>query len=152
MTRSAACKARQHSDQMLCECGLGWDMNDPDPPQCRKTAVATQELSTIRQVLTEPARWALKKNGLLVLQESPLRHLPTFGIPSALYQVNWPSMPDVVFVLVGEPVDIEDDGAHARDYQFFDRRGQKHLEVKRCDGGDGPPFQYRYNKGRWATE
>ncbi len=29
------CKARQYSDQMACECGLAWDMNDPDPPECR---------------------------------------------------------------------------------------------------------------------
>lgn len=28
------CKARQYSDQMLCECGLAWDVNDPEPPEC----------------------------------------------------------------------------------------------------------------------
>ena len=29
------CKARQHSDQMLCDhCGTVWDINDPDPPVC----------------------------------------------------------------------------------------------------------------------
>ncbi|ENG0046379.1 hypothetical protein ACUOA7_001912 [Pseudomonas aeruginosa] len=36
-----SCKARQHSDQILCECGLGWDVNDPDPPQCPKLAEST---------------------------------------------------------------------------------------------------------------
>jgi rubredoxin len=31
----AACKAHQVSDQMNCHaCGLVWDMNDPDPPEC----------------------------------------------------------------------------------------------------------------------
>ena len=31
------CQARQESDQMRCvPCGLVWDMNDPDPPECRK--------------------------------------------------------------------------------------------------------------------
>lgn len=30
------CKARQHSDQMVCDrCNLCWDMNDPDPPECK---------------------------------------------------------------------------------------------------------------------
>lgn len=30
------CKARQHSDQMICStCGLIWDTNDTDPPTCR---------------------------------------------------------------------------------------------------------------------
>lgn len=29
------CEARQYSDQMECfACGLIWDMNDPEPPQC----------------------------------------------------------------------------------------------------------------------
>lgn len=29
------CKARQHSDQMYCDkCGIGWDMNDIEPPVC----------------------------------------------------------------------------------------------------------------------
>lgn len=34
------CKARQYSDQMACsECGLSWDVNDPEPPACgKKTA------------------------------------------------------------------------------------------------------------------
>lgn len=30
-----SCKARQYSDQMICgECGLSWDTNDPEPPEC----------------------------------------------------------------------------------------------------------------------
>lgn len=29
------CHARQYSDQMLCRCGLAWDVNDPAPPGCR---------------------------------------------------------------------------------------------------------------------
>lgn len=29
------CKARQYSDQMVCDqCQLKWDANDPDPPEC----------------------------------------------------------------------------------------------------------------------
>lgn len=29
------CQARQYSDQMQCgRCGLAWDTNDPDPPEC----------------------------------------------------------------------------------------------------------------------
>ena len=30
------CDAKQFSDQMSCACGNVWDMNDPDPPECRK--------------------------------------------------------------------------------------------------------------------
>ena len=30
------CQARQYSDQMLCRCGLAWDVNDLEPPECRK--------------------------------------------------------------------------------------------------------------------
>lgn len=32
-----ACQARQYGDQMICApCGLNWDVNDPEPPECRK--------------------------------------------------------------------------------------------------------------------
>ena len=31
------CQARQYGDQMICApCGLTWDTNDPEPPECRK--------------------------------------------------------------------------------------------------------------------
>ena len=33
------CLAYQASDQMLCECGLQWDMNDPEPPVCNARQV-----------------------------------------------------------------------------------------------------------------
>lgn len=29
------CHARQCNDQMMCKCGLAWDVNDPEPPVCR---------------------------------------------------------------------------------------------------------------------
>ena len=38
------CKARQYSDQMLCDkCGLQWDMNDPDPPECNPVTVTPKK-------------------------------------------------------------------------------------------------------------
>ena len=31
-----SCEARQYSDQKVCHrCNLVWDMNDPEPPECR---------------------------------------------------------------------------------------------------------------------
>ena len=37
MSRRPGCLARQYSDQMICAaCGLTWDTNDPEPPECRK--------------------------------------------------------------------------------------------------------------------
>ncbi len=39
-----ACQARQYSDQMICAtCGLAWDMNDPDPPQCLRFDARTRQ-------------------------------------------------------------------------------------------------------------
>jgi hypothetical protein len=29
------CRAYQASDQMICPCGLQWDVNDNDPPACK---------------------------------------------------------------------------------------------------------------------
>ena len=44
------CKARQYSDQMLCDnCGLQWDVNDPDSP-CPNT------LEKIRGLLNATTR------------------------------------------------------------------------------------------------
>lgn len=35
-----ACEAVQYSDQMQCaRCGLAWDTNDQDPPECRPRPV-----------------------------------------------------------------------------------------------------------------
>jgi hypothetical protein len=35
LSRSADCAATQHNDQMMCPCGLAWDVNDPEPPMCQ---------------------------------------------------------------------------------------------------------------------
>lgn len=35
--RPHECLARQYGDQMICTaCGLNWDTNDPEPPECHK--------------------------------------------------------------------------------------------------------------------
>ena len=37
-------KARQYSDQMHCaECGKQWDVNDPDPPPCKRESLAGRD-------------------------------------------------------------------------------------------------------------
>lgn len=37
MPKRHNCQARQYGDQMICApCGLIWDTNDPEPPECRK--------------------------------------------------------------------------------------------------------------------
>jgi len=143
----SSCKARQHSDQMACSCGLAWDMNDPDPPQCRQGVVARQELSAIRVILQEPGRFASVQKRLLKLQEMPMRWLPTANISAGLYLVRWDSLPNAVFVLVSV---VESVLGNGRDYQFFNERGQLHVEVKRRETGQ--QFLYRYNDGSWADE
>lgn len=35
--KSAKCEAIQYSDQMVCKrCNQAWDVNDFDPPKCKK--------------------------------------------------------------------------------------------------------------------
>ena len=41
------CRAIQTSDQMTCECGNVWDMNDPYPPKC----------TALREALAKPDFW-----------------------------------------------------------------------------------------------
>lgn len=37
MSYEYKCRAKQKSDQMYCHrCSLVWDVNDPEPPKCRK--------------------------------------------------------------------------------------------------------------------
>jgi uncharacterized protein YbaR (Trm112 family) len=51
------CKARQVSDQMVCnQCGLLWDVNDAEPPVCKTPLTYTdkqarKQLARIREVL-----------------------------------------------------------------------------------------------------
>lgn len=34
------CRAYRSGDQMRCPCGLAWDVDDPDPPECPRTRAA----------------------------------------------------------------------------------------------------------------
>jgi len=152
--RPSTCKARQHSDQMACQCGLAWDMNDPWPPECRTTVVAKQEVAAMRVTLSEPSRWAIKKKHLLILAETPLRWLPAYGVRGGLYQIEWLSLPDAAFVLMDVPAGLQH-GEQGRDYRFFDKKGQPYMEIKRREGGTNPSFVYRYNgytEGEWSQE
>ena len=51
------CDAKQYSDQMLCDrCGVQWDVNDPDPPECLKTEsdkTPEEHIKTILALLDE---------------------------------------------------------------------------------------------------
>ena len=58
------CHARQESDQMRCvPCGLVWDVNDPEPPECRKI---DRRLKVVKDAVkfeskpSEPARLPVK--------------------------------------------------------------------------------------------
>ena len=47
------CKARRYSDQMQCDqCGLQWDVNDPDPPECNPVVVDSNEIAHQRSINT----------------------------------------------------------------------------------------------------
>ncbi len=50
--RPQLCEARQQSDQKCCNrCGLLWDMNDPEPPEClTERQVSNAALANLREV------------------------------------------------------------------------------------------------------
>ena len=63
MSRRPGCLARQYGDQMSCAaCGLTWDTNDPEPPDCRKVdrrskiVKAVAEFDRAPHVSKSPAR------------------------------------------------------------------------------------------------
>lgn len=42
--RGGPCEAVQYSDQMQCaRCGLAYDVNDPEPPECRLVITTPQK-------------------------------------------------------------------------------------------------------------
>ncbi len=51
------CKAKQYSDQMVCEvCDLTWDMNDPKPPVCGKEPelkIYTSEKEMLKDIIKQ---------------------------------------------------------------------------------------------------
>ena len=59
------CHARQESDQMRCvPCGLVWDMNDPEPPECRKVDRRTKKAKDAAARLDAAMTHAKARKGL----------------------------------------------------------------------------------------
>lgn len=56
MRKKSGCKAYRCGDQMHCSCGLQWDIDDPDRPQCarmptRNKATGRAAVDGIRELL-----------------------------------------------------------------------------------------------------
>lgn len=60
MMKHHNCQARQYGDQMMCApCGLNWDVNDPEPPECRKVdrrLKSVKEFVKLESKPSEPGR------------------------------------------------------------------------------------------------
>ena len=55
------CEAQQVSDQMRCErCGLVWDMNDPDPPECIADPAAATAAG-LKAILQDRRQYAIEQ-------------------------------------------------------------------------------------------
>lgn len=64
--KAKGCKAIQMSDNMVCrQCGVRWDANDPEPPECRQDVNETE-----RDAKAANANYlAFKNNYLLPTQQ-----------------------------------------------------------------------------------
>lgn len=59
--KGGPCEAVQFSDQMRCDrCGLSYDVNDPDPPDCKKPVTVHKGASV---GWTTALDYRLAKNG-----------------------------------------------------------------------------------------
>jgi len=51
------CKARRYGDQMMCECGLAWDVDDSEPPVCgsesRRQEARCMAMDEMRELLSD---------------------------------------------------------------------------------------------------
>ena len=60
MPKRHDCQARQYGDQMICApCGLTWDTNDPEPPECRKNI--KRAVARVAKIEAEAAPLKVKK-------------------------------------------------------------------------------------------
>lgn len=51
------CHARQYGDQMICApCGLNWDVNDPEPPECRKHDGRSKVVKLVKEMEAPKAK------------------------------------------------------------------------------------------------
>lgn len=65
MPKRHNCQARQYGDQMICApCGLIWDTNDPEPPQCRPVDKRTKRAKAVAKFEAEAAPLKSKAPGL----------------------------------------------------------------------------------------
>lgn len=65
MKRSRECQARQYGDQMICAaCGLNWDTNDPEPPECHKVDRRTKKAREAAARLDASIAHAKARRGL----------------------------------------------------------------------------------------
>lgn len=86
------CKARQYSDQMLCACGLAWDVNDPEPPECPAYGVQDVRDSAPPMPAVKPAR----------VDEKTDRHVRNAGTGRQAFdrlraELDGVELPDVLF-------------------------------------------------------
>ena len=76
------CSARQFSDQMQCaKCGLCWDMNDPEPPECKPVATpgydaAMAQLESLRIDVREDALLMRRTASRAQMLATPNRNAP----------------------------------------------------------------------------
>jgi hypothetical protein len=85
------CKARQYSDQMLCDsCGVQWDVNDPEPPTCAAEVATSANVPLFKEgdlVNVQPSATPFTGKGSAhVAKVGSTSDLP-FGVPQ--YEVVW---------------------------------------------------------------
>lgn len=44
------CNARRVNDQMMCECGLAWDVADDEPPVCPRDEVLAPTIHALHKM------------------------------------------------------------------------------------------------------
>ena len=65
MRRPHECLARQYGDQMICSaCGLYWDTNDPEPPECHKVDRRSKKAKAAKEGLEAAMEHAKERRRL----------------------------------------------------------------------------------------
>ena len=87
------CTAYRSNDQMLCRCGLAWDVNDPEPPVCsrRATSRIARLFPALALVLLTTPAMATPRSPRMVRDFRALHACPATAMPRGAcpgYQVD----------------------------------------------------------------
>lgn len=65
------CNVRQENDELVCKCGLRWDVSDPEPPRCYTDSRKGSASREAEYLATQPNRRFVERMAARIPLELP---------------------------------------------------------------------------------